>query len=96
MSLRPRSWGGGWGDEAASRTEAEADAQAEAEARDEGQAPAGNGEHLARKSLMAYVANVSDEQLHDLDPARVQARQRLNWTLREQSLFDPVGKRSGR
>jgi len=40
---------------------------------------------------MAYVANVIEEQLHDLDPSRVRARQRAQARARELSLFDPVG-----
>jgi hypothetical protein len=39
---------------------------------------------------MTCVENVIDEQLHDLDPARVRARRRLQTTLCEQSLFDPI------
>ncbi len=45
----------------------------------------------SRESLMAYVANVIEEQLHDLDPSRVRARQRAQARARELCLFDPVG-----
>jgi hypothetical protein len=31
-------------------------------------------QYVAHKSLREYVENVIDEQLHDLDPARVRAR----------------------
>ena len=40
----------------------------------------------SRKSLLDYVANVIEEQLHDLDPDRVRARQRTQSCLRETSL----------
>ena len=30
-----------------------------------------------RRALLGYVGNVIDEQLHDLDPVRVQGRLRL-------------------
>jgi hypothetical protein len=40
---------------------------------------------------MAYVANVIEEQLHDLDPNRVRARQRAQARVRESYRFDPVG-----
>jgi hypothetical protein len=39
---------------------------------------------------MAYVANVIDEQLHDLDRRRVAARRQAQWRIRQQCPFDPV------
>ena len=44
----------------------------------------------SRKGLMAYVANVIEEHLHDLDPARVRARRRTQARVREMCPFDPV------
>jgi hypothetical protein len=44
---------------------------------------------------MAYVANVIEEQLHDLDPNRVRARQRAQLRARELSLFDAVVGKTG-
>ena len=34
-----------------------------------------------RRALLEYVGNVIDEQLHDLDPVRVQGRLRLQAVL---------------
>jgi hypothetical protein len=47
-------------------------------------------ERHSRKALMAYVANVIDEQLHDLDRQRRSARRQAHWRIREQCPFDPV------
>jgi len=47
-------------------------------------------ERRSRKALMAYVANVIDEQLHDLDRRRVAARRQAQWRIRQQCPFDPV------
>ena len=47
-------------------------------------------ERHSRKALMAYVANVIDEQLHDLDRRRVAARRQAQWRIRQQCPFDPV------
>jgi hypothetical protein len=33
--------------------------------------------NVGQRGLLEYVANVVDEELHDLDPARVQGRIRL-------------------
>jgi hypothetical protein len=47
--------------------------------RDEAPLPANaspGDERHTRKSLMQYVANVINEQLHELDPERVRARRR--------------------
>jgi hypothetical protein len=44
--------------------------------------PGLDGRHT-RKSLMAYVANVVEEQLHDLDPRRVAARRRAKGAIME-------------
>ena len=51
----------------------------------------GLDERHSREGLMAYVANVIEEQLQDLDPSRVRARQRAQARARELSRFDPVG-----
>jgi len=48
-------------------------------------------ERHSREGLMTYVANVIEEQLHDLDPSRVRARQRAQARVRELCPFDPVG-----
>jgi hypothetical protein len=48
-------------------------------------------ERHSRKGLMAYVANVIEEQLHDLDPRRVAARRRAQLRARELDPFGPVG-----
>jgi hypothetical protein len=47
-------------------------------------------ERHTRKSLLECVLNVVDEQLHDLDPARVGARQRLQFqrTIYRDFVFD--------
>jgi hypothetical protein len=47
-------------------------------------------ERHSRKGLMTYVANVIEEQLHDLDRRRVAARRQAQWRIREQCPFDPV------
>jgi len=41
-----------------------------------------NGRHT-REGLMAYVANVIEEQLHDLDRRRVTARRRAKAAIME-------------
>jgi hypothetical protein len=45
-------------------------------------------ERHTRKSLMQYVANVINEQLHELDPQRVHARRRAEAARRPAPLFD--------
>jgi hypothetical protein len=50
----------------------------------------GLDERHSRESLMAYVANVTEEQLHDLDRRRVAARRQAQWRIRQQCPFDPV------
>jgi hypothetical protein len=52
--------------------------------------PRGLDERHSRESLMAYVANVIEEQLHDLDRRRVAARRQAQWRIRQQCPFDPV------
>jgi hypothetical protein len=53
-----------------------------------GLAGADDGRHT-RENLMTYVANVLDEQLHDLDRPRVAARRQAQWRIRQQCPFDP-------
>jgi hypothetical protein len=48
-------------------------------------------ERHSRKTLMDYVANVIDEQLHDLDPVRIRARRRAQIAAREMCPFEPLG-----
>jgi hypothetical protein len=50
----------------------------------------GLAERHTREGLMTYVANVIEEQLHDLDRRRVAARRQAQWRIREQCPFDPV------
>jgi hypothetical protein len=57
--------------------------------------PSSNDERHSSKALMVYVANVIEEQLHDLDPRRVAARRQARWRIRQQCPFDPVGNNSG-
>ena len=41
------------------------------------------GDHpIADRALLEYVSSAIDEQLHDLDPARVRARMRLQAMLK--------------
>jgi ABC transporter substrate binding protein len=50
----------------------------------------GLDERHTREGLMTYVANVIEEQLHDLDRRRVAARRQAQWRIREECPFDPV------
>jgi hypothetical protein len=50
----------------------------------------GLDERHSRNALMAYVANVIDEQLHDLDRQRRAARRQAQWRIRQQCPFGPV------
>jgi len=50
----------------------------------------GLDERHSREGLMAYVANLIEEQLHDLDRRRVAARRQAQWRVRQQSPLDAV------
>jgi hypothetical protein len=78
------SRGGGWGERAAS-----------SEARRQppvwvSYAERGLDECHTREGLMTYVANVIEEQLHDLDRHRRAARRQARWRIRQQCPFGPV------
>jgi len=71
------SRGGGWGVRAASSSGAPPCSERD--------------ERHSRKGLMAYVANVIEKQLHNLDPRRLAARRRAELRVRELRPFDSVG-----
>jgi hypothetical protein len=50
----------------------------------------GLDERHSREALMTYVANVIDDQLHDLDRRRRAARRQAQWRIRQHCPFDPV------